>query len=323
MSRDANKDVEFNLRQLSQFITLANHGSLSAAAHHLNISQPSLSSSVSKLERHLGVRLAERGPRGSQLTAAGKLVTERGSQILENIRALMDELQEMEDEPRGMIALGLPPSLSRLLSVPLLETVYNERPNLRLRITEALSADIIDWIMTDRLDLGYVYEIPSLSLFHVSPVLQEQIFLIVARDDWAGTFDENGKATTPVSLMDVSKLPLVMTSKNAEIMSKRLLLSHGFKLNIVGELDSLPHILEMVGRGSAYTLMPRGAVFEQVSSGQIGMVPILEKDLDRKAYLVTLKSKAGTKANSVITKYVSVILTEMISRYQLEAELIS
>jgi LysR family transcriptional regulator, nitrogen assimilation regulatory protein len=117
-----------NLKRLSYFIALAEHGSISAAANALNMAQPSLSENISKLEEELDSKLAIRGARGIQMTEAGMALAKRGREILKSVDSMTEEIRQIGGDPRGSVSIGLPPSLSILLSVPLFETVYNEHP---------------------------------------------------------------------------------------------------------------------------------------------------------------------------------------------------
>ena len=71
-----------NLKQLRYFVAIAEERQITAAARRLNISQPPLSYELAQLERELGVRLVDRGPRGVTLTDAGRLLYGREQQIL-------------------------------------------------------------------------------------------------------------------------------------------------------------------------------------------------------------------------------------------------
>ncbi len=141
-------NAALELRQLRYFLALAEHGSISAAANALSMAQPSLSENIAKIEKSLDVKLAIRGVRGIQLTEAGVELARRGQEIIGSMNALIDEVRQLDSQPKGPVSVGLPPSLSILLSVPLLETIYADYPLIRLHIAEAMSGDILDWIFT-------------------------------------------------------------------------------------------------------------------------------------------------------------------------------
>ena len=107
------------LSQLRTLIHVAELGSLSKAADRLHIAQPALSRQVRLLEEELGVRLFARHGRGMVLT-------EQGQEILKHATRVMTELEEIRAAAsdagaplRGQIAIGFPPTVADIVSVPL------------------------------------------------------------------------------------------------------------------------------------------------------------------------------------------------------------
>src|SRR6185437_13970623 len=106
------------LSQHRTIIHVAELGSLSKAADRMHIAQPALSRQVRLLEDELGVRLFARHGRGMVLTEQGREVLKHATRVmaeLEEIRASASELAPM----RGQIAIGLPPTVADIISVPL------------------------------------------------------------------------------------------------------------------------------------------------------------------------------------------------------------
>lgn len=312
-----------SLKQLNYFRALVDHGSISAAANALNMAQPSLSENIAKLEKQLEVQLAIRGARGVHMTEAGMTLAIRAREILKSVEAMVEEIRQISGDPRGPVSIGLPPSLSILLSVPLLETIHNEHPLVRLHIAEAMSGDILEWISTDRLDLGCVFEVSEAAPYAFQPLLTEELFLVTAPDNWPGKLDPNGVAVEPIHASMLSQLPLVLTSQThgARKLQEKFARSIGQQLNVVAEIDSLPHIVEMVSRASAYTILSHGAVVRQVAAGTLALVPIEEPTIRRTAYMVRSRSRPVTRAGAVVEKYITTILRELVDRYQLRATL--
>lgn len=317
------KGHPIDFRQLGYFLALAEHGTISAAAGALNMAQPSLSENIAKLEKRLDVQLAIRGVRGIQLTEAGIILARRGKEILQSVDGLIEEIRQTSSEPRGPISIGLPPSLSILLSVPLLETIHSELPNVRLHIAEAMSGDILDWISSERLDFGCAYEISDSHVFSCEPILTEELFLVTAPDNWDYPIGPDGVALEPITASQLQQLPLVLTSgaHGARKMQEKFARSIGIGLNVVAEIDSLPHIVEMVSRASAYTLLAHGAVINQVANGTLALVRIAEPTMRRTAYVVRKRTRAVSRASLVVEAYVKDIVRELVSRYNLQAAL--
>lgn len=76
----------FNLRHLRAVVAIAEHGSVSAAARAISITQPAISQGLARLEHLLGESLFDRRPDGMTVTDAGKIVASRGASALEHIR---------------------------------------------------------------------------------------------------------------------------------------------------------------------------------------------------------------------------------------------
>jgi LysR family transcriptional regulator, nitrogen assimilation regulatory protein len=311
------------LRQLSYFLTLADFGSISAAANALNMAQPSLSENIAKLERQLDVQLVIRGSRGIQMTEAGMLLVERGRAIVKSVDSLVGDLRLLNGEPRGPVSVGFPPSLSILLSVPLLETIHSEHKDIRLHIAEAMSGDILEWLANDRIDVGCVYEISDSSPYSFEPLLTEELFLVTAPDNWNDEFGPDGVARNPIPASRLQELPLVLTSPThgARKLQEKFARAGGFSLNVVAAIDSLPHIVEMVSRASAYSLLSHGAVIKEVANGTIGLIRIEEPTIRRTAYLVRKRSRPVSRASSVVESTIVSITQELVGRYDIQATL--
>jgi LysR family nitrogen assimilation transcriptional regulator len=108
-----------DLRQLSYFVAIADSGSISSAASKLGIAQPSLSEVVARLEKQIGVQLIVRTARGMQLTQAGVVLARHARDLLHRVDVALKEVNDLGEEPRGPVALGLPPTMALLLAVPL------------------------------------------------------------------------------------------------------------------------------------------------------------------------------------------------------------
>ncbi|MDP9082849.1 MAG: LysR family transcriptional regulator [Pseudomonadota bacterium] len=312
-----------DLKQLAYFGAVADHGSISAAAAALDLAQPSLSEHISRLEKRLEVQLLIRGGHGVQLTEAGVALAKYAREILRSVDSAVDDVRHLGGEARGPVSVGFPPSLGLLLSVPLAETVQIEFPHIRLHIAEAMSGHILDWIHSARLDLGCVYYVNESAPLSIRPILAERLFLVTARDNWQGEIGADGRALAPISLADLRHLPLVLPSRphGAREIIEQITKANGVRLNVVTEIDSLPQIISMVDRASAYTILPHAAVLNQVAAGKLAIVSIEQPSIRRTAYLIRSRVRAVTRASIAIENSMSTIIREMIERYHLDATL--
>ncbi len=314
-----------DVRQLHYFVTLAEQGSISSAATALHMAQPSLSENLMRLEKRLGVQLVVRSARGVMLTQAGQLLAEHGRQIVDATGRAINEIRHAGNDARGPVAVGLPPSLGLLLSVPLAETIQSEYPEVRLRITEGMSGNIAEWIEEERMDLGYVYEVHDNHDLIFQPVMAEKLFLATAPDNIPDCVDWTDPAAPTIKGVDLPSLPLALpaSSHGARKVVERFARGAGIKLNIIVEIDSLPQLITMATRASAYTILPHAAVINEVAAGTIRLFEIVEPTMTRSAFMLRKRSRPITRASFAVQQSIGIIIQEMIERFQLDAAFIS
>lgn len=107
------------LRQLEYFVRVAELGSFTRASDMLNVAQPALSRQVRLLEVELRQTLLVRNGRGALPTEAGQLLLEHARGILHQVARTREELGRVRGALAGRVALGLPPTLARVLAVAL------------------------------------------------------------------------------------------------------------------------------------------------------------------------------------------------------------
>jgi DNA-binding transcriptional LysR family regulator len=92
-----------------EFVAIWEHGSVTAAAHALGVPRATLSRRIAAFEASLGVRLLYRSTRAVTLTRAGVALLPRARQVLADARAARAEVARLDDVPRGLLRLSLPP----------------------------------------------------------------------------------------------------------------------------------------------------------------------------------------------------------------------
>src|SRR5712691_5193638 len=106
------------LRDLHIFLATAQHGSLSAAAAELGVSQPAISEVITKLEQALGVRLFDRSKRGVQLTKYGDALRKRGTIVFDELKQTIRDIEFLADPTVGELRIGCPESLVASVLLP-------------------------------------------------------------------------------------------------------------------------------------------------------------------------------------------------------------
>ena len=98
-----------NTKQLHYVLTLAHEGSFSKAADTLNITQPSLSQYIKKIEREIGLELFDRANGDIRLTDAGRVYIDAGKKILDIEHQMENSFTDMADHKTGSLIIGAAP----------------------------------------------------------------------------------------------------------------------------------------------------------------------------------------------------------------------
>ena len=306
-----------DVRQLRYFIAIVEDGSVSAAAARIGIAQPSLSQHIRSLEDRLGVELLVRSSRGVTPTEAGRLLEVRAREILDAIARTKEEVGLAGTVPRGRVSLGLPSSVSMVLSVPLAEAVRRELPEVNLRVVEAMSGFIRDWLRDGSIDLGVLYDVEALRHMQTRLLMTERLHLFAGRAGWPLATPPG----EPVRLADAAALELVLPSTNHGLRAliERHARDAGIGLRTVVEMDSLAQIKRLVARGTVHTILARASVEDAVGAGELAGAPIVEPEIRRPIHLVRNPERVGTRAAREVEALAVRVIRELVEAGTWEA----
>lgn len=247
-----------DLKQIEYFVRVAELGSFTRAAVVLNIAQPALSRQVRLLEVELRQNLLVRNGRGAVPTEAGKVLLEHGRGILHQVERAREELGRVRGALAGRVAIGLPTSVARVMTVPLTRAFRNELPEVRLSISEGLSGAILGGLNSGHLDLVVLYNAQPSRETDVAHLLDEDLVLVRARPPGLQEDPPPG----PIALSEVAQLPLVIpTRPNAIRMHVESEMAQiGCTPQVALEIDGVSAILDLVADGAGCAVLSRNAL---------------------------------------------------------------
>ena len=270
-----------NLRALRYFVAIADAGSLTAAAAAISIAQPALSRQLRELEANLGVQLLQRSARGVLLTSAGVSVYESAQRMLAEAGRVRQHLARLQDSAVATVALGASPTLARVLLPPLFESCQRASAGVRLRAREAFTPELLDWLERGVVDMAIVTNPEPGRALSLHPLLGEPFALVSHRAMDLGPV---------VSLGQLARIPLLMTSLHRRIVEKQLQ-PLGGRLNCQGEIDSVDSIRELVLQSRRATIMPvsvfkgpregEAAAMSEISGVQLHRMLVLATRIER------------------------------------------
>ena len=261
-----------NLRDLEYVAAVADHRHFGRAATACGVSQPTLSAQIRKLEDELGLVLFERSPRNVTLTPAGERVLERVRIVVEETNRIATLAAEMGDSRAATLRIGLLPTIAPYLLAHVVPEVRAQFPELRLRLIEAKTDDIVDQLRVGRLDVG-VLALPVGDDLQVTPLFVEEFVLAVP------TGHRLAASGGPVSPSELAGEPVMLLDDGHCLREQSLAVCAlaGAVEDVGLRATSLETIRQMVAGGVGITLLPRMAVSPPVSpSPSISLVEFTE-----------------------------------------------
>jgi len=269
------------LRQLRYFIRIVELGSMGRAALDLGVGTPALSQQISRLEGELSTRLLQR-------TATGVLPTDAGLAFFRQAQLAIRHADAAAQAARqarlaGHVSIGLAPSTSGVLALPLLEAMRERYPDVRLRVVESLSGNLATMLNARQLDLAVLFETDGARRWSVLPLLEERLF-VIGRRDLPGM--PTGRS---VRIARLASLPLILPSGTHGL---RAILDAAFARercvpHVVLEIDGLAVLMDAVRAGLAATIQP-GAATVRLPADEMARIELAERSARRRNLLASL-----------------------------------
>jgi LysR family transcriptional regulator of abg operon len=199
--------MKFN--QLRDLVAVAEHGSLRAAARHLGTAQPTITRSLSELERELGAPLFERRSRGMVATTLGKAFVKRATAILNDVRHAADEFNQLRGNAIGSLTIGLSIAAHLQLLPKALRPFRLRFPKVRLHVIEGFYPTLEAGLQDGTVDF-YVGPDPNLAL---PAILHREVLLSGSRAVLCRENHPLAKATTLKALLNAEWITTSITPK--------------------------------------------------------------------------------------------------------------
>ncbi len=300
---------ELDIKQLRYFFSVVDAGSFSRAAVVLGVTQPVLSRQIRLLEESVGVELLFRNGRGVELTEAGMLLVRDGKPILDQVNSVRAEISDLQEAPKGNFAIGIPPTVSSVLTVPLVRAIENELPLVSLKIVDALSGYILEWLSTGRLDIAVLYDAPIMTTLNVDELIREELVLV-------GTPKrcDAPQGDTVQGIM-VSKLPIVLPGRphGLRVLVDRSFENEGIRLPVRYEVDNLATILRFVEEGMAYTILPYAAVSGLQRNDRVAIWWLENPSIKRRMVLATSTQRPVTTTTRELVRILKDQVNELVA----------
>lgn len=168
------------MHQLRYVVSAARTGNFSRAAEQCHVSQPSLSQQIKKLEEELGERLFDRMKRSVKLTSHGELFLPRAMRILEEAEAAKREASEARALARGLITIGVLPTIAPYLLPQVLPGFSTAFPGIEIVIQEDTTAQLLALLAAREIDLAIASEPIRDERVQTETLFSEELFVVLS-----------------------------------------------------------------------------------------------------------------------------------------------
>jgi len=304
-----------DLKQIASFVRVAELGSFTKAAAALDVPQPVLSRHVRLLEVELRQTLLMRNGRGVSLTETGQILLEHGRGILHQVSVAREDLDAARGALAGHVSIGLPPSLSKLIAVPLTLEFRKRMPHARLTLTEGFSLALNEGLRSGRLDMALLYNTPHSPEIEMRLLHREQLVLISSRASLKQSKLQSLGWRMPLKAL--ADLPLIAPSRpNAfRLLIESELQKLHCKPHIVLEVDGLNAILELVGEGLGFAVLPRYTLSNVSQPNTFNTHKLHSPQLACELMLVTSSRRPNTETHKSVLSMVEEVVNRAMTAY--------
>ncbi len=302
------------LEQIEYFVRVAELGSFTRASSALGIAQPALSRKIRQLEVELRQNLLVRNGRGATTTDAGKLLLEHGRGILHQVQRLREELGRVRGSLAGRVAIGLPPSIAKVLTVPLTREFRAKLPQAALSISEGLSVAMQDAIINGKLDIALLYGAVPTPGLEITHLLDEELYLVQRQSERQAERQSQKTQPEAVNLKDVAALPLIIpTRPNAiRMLVEAEIANINCRPNIVLEIDGVPAILDLVLDGAGCAVLSKNAVTTSGQASLFSVSPIA--GLHSKLSVAVSSQRPATLTQQAMLELIQQLTQQLVSK---------
>jgi DNA-binding transcriptional LysR family regulator len=254
-----------DVRQVSYFLAVVEHGGFSRAASALDVAQPTLSQSVRALERELGAELFHRVSHGVVLSAAGKAFIGPARQMLRGIAAARQSVASSGERSESALDLVTVPVLAVHPGARLVGSFRRAEPNIFVRVDEPDTDDGLHVLVRDgHSELGLSHlPLPHLGLDVVELGVQE-LWLAFPPGTDAG-------AAGPVPLTRLQGADVVGVPRGSwqRDLVERALRDHGVRTRLAVEVAPREAVVPLVLGGAGAAFVVREAAAAAAARGAV------------------------------------------------------
>lgn len=283
-----------NLKQLNYFYQLAKHKHFAKAAKACHITQPTLSASISALERELNTDLVIRNSQFLALTDEGKILLSHAEKILFEQQALTQALSVKSGELSGKLKLGVVPQSDKDI-ISIVKRFSCKYPNITLILRVMSNEQIYQELDSHALDIGLGFVPPneaSFSAYQFIATCQNRLAYITNQKSITADL-----GTCSLSQLDGQKVCLLSENMKFRQLIDTALETNQIELKLVLETDCMLSLATAVKQGLGGAIISLSSAKAIAEAFQLTYLEIVGGELSKTAFITRKTSMTpATKA---------------------------
>jgi DNA-binding transcriptional LysR family regulator len=275
-----------NLNQLKIFYMAAKHGSLSAAATALYITQPAVTKGIQRLQESYEIKLFNRFGKRMALTDAGAALYSIAESIFELENQAEEGIRDFQQRKRGFLRIHTSESFGAYYLPFIVNRFLQINPKIRISVELLPTELVVEKTATLANDLGFIsYPVPHKKLLMFEVLVDSYQIIVPA-----------GHPLAKKSLIEPEDLegqPLIVHEKGSapRISTEDFVKRHHLNVSIPLELSNNEAIKTAVEEGIGIAVITKRVVSKELAMGTLKAIPLSDPAMARKFYLIHHKDK--------------------------------
>jgi DNA-binding transcriptional LysR family regulator len=258
--------------QIKTFLAVATFGGFHRAAEGLRVSQPAVSARIKALEQSLGTTLFARSRSGMTLSEAGRILRPYAEELLRTASLASQAVHELKQTSAGPLQIAAAHSISVYLLPDFLKLFQRAYPKVVITIRAGHSKEVLDMVLNQEAEIGLARSLNHPEVETLS--LRDDPLLLVGHPKQGPTHTRHAR------LENVADWPLIFYERGSSdwTLTHSLFRRAGLVPTVALEVDTIETAKRMVDRGLGMAFLPQLAVGQEIRSGKLVTVKLLNAE---------------------------------------------
>ncbi|NLK35789.1 MAG: LysR family transcriptional regulator [Gracilibacteraceae bacterium] len=292
-----------DFRQIEAFVYVVRFRSFSKAADAIYLTQPTVSSHISNLEKELGTKLIDRSGKDVEPTGAGRIFFDYANNLI-NIRDnAIFTLNEFTKKIEGKVEIAASTVPAEYL-LPKLLIGFRKIYDISFSVDQFDSRQVVDELLEKKYELGMAGTVIENNKLEYHKLTEDKLVLATPCNKKFSSIDSS---VLPFEAIKDESFIYRESGSGTRQEFEKIFIRHGIdpsSIKIAARFNSIDAIKQAVSQGLGISVMSYISIEDYISFGRMKAFDIEGIDLTRAFYIVTHKKRPLSPVNSVFLKYV-------------------